>query len=189
MENALYGNACPPQESRRFSLYRRAADFASMNLPNCVFPQLLRTARRSAADMCIFSRIFIDFPFFLFFQKRACIFRTGVLYYFPKRIIRLREYLHCCFSPDKTDRSRPEPPSDLPRSDFYKSQPGRRDRLPDWLILPCSYFALYFPRPAPESPISVPFQMRTKFSRCLMRMASVATQRMARGIQPLRMAV
>lgn len=111
MENALYGNACPPQESRRFSLYRRAADFASMNLPNCVFPQLLRTARRSAADMCIFSRIFIDFPFFLFFQKRACIFRTGVLYYFPKRIIRLREYLHCCFSPDKTDRSRPGSPS------------------------------------------------------------------------------
>ena len=82
-----------------------------------------------------------------------------------------------------------DPPPDLLRSDFYKSQPERRDRLSDWLILPCSYFALYFPRPAPESPISVPFQMRTKFSRCLMRMASVATQRMARGIQPLRMAV
>ena len=82
-----------------------------------------------------------------------------------------------------------DPPPDLLRSDFYKSQPERRNRLSDWLILPCSYFALYFPRPAPESPISVPFQMRTKFSRCLMRMASVATQRMARGIQPLRMAV
>lgn len=145
MENALYGNACPPQESRRFSLYRRAADFASMNLPNCVFPQLLRTARRSAADMCIFSRIFIDFPFFLFFQKRACIFRTGVLYYFSKRIIRLREYLHCCFSPDKTDRSRPEPPSDLPRSvfsHFCRDSAGKTlkicayiERFPQFVIL------------------------------------------------------
>ena len=73
----LIRQCLPPQESRRFSLYRRAAEFASMNLPNCVFLQLLRTARRSAADMCIFSRIFIDFPFFLFFSKKGLHFSDG----------------------------------------------------------------------------------------------------------------
>lgn len=93
----------------------------------------------------LFPHFYRFFRFSCFFQKRACIFRTGVLYYFPKRIICLREYLHCCFSPDKTDRSRPEPPSDLPRSvfsHFCRDSAGKTlkicayiERFPQFVIL------------------------------------------------------
>ena len=67
------------------------------------------------------------------------------------------------------------------------SKNGRTICPPVFSILNCLFHLI--PRPALERPISVPFQMRTKFSRCLMSMASVATQRMTSGSQPLRMAV
>lgn len=82
--------------------------------------------------------------------------------------------------------------SDPERPGFFgqgsPAKTGGRSVLP-FSAYRIAYFILYFPRPALERPISVPFQMRTKFSRCLMRMASVATHRMTSGSQPLRMAV